>query len=107
MAPEVLAGQPHDGVAADIFSCGVILFILLSGVPPFGKAINTDWYWHKLSLGTPKDAKAFWDAHKRAPQSAQAFASVEVMDLINRMLRVRITLTLHFICAPCMPMPNW
>ena len=34
MAPEVVSKQPYD-LAADMWSVGVILYILLSGLPPF------------------------------------------------------------------------
>ncbi|KAK2463692.1 hypothetical protein APHAL10511_004443 [Amanita phalloides] len=34
-APEIISGEPYNGSAADIWSCGIILYALMSGKLPF------------------------------------------------------------------------
>jgi serine/threonine protein kinase len=56
-APEILNKKPYIGSCADIFSCGVILFVLVTGKLPFGKAVVFDSYYKNFIRN---DYEAFW-----------------------------------------------
>lgn len=60
MAPEVVAHAEYDGAKADVWSAGIVLFIMLSGNPPLGKAQRGDWWYDRIRKN---QHRRFWDYH--------------------------------------------
>ncbi|RYQ99344.1 hypothetical protein Ahy_B07g087279 isoform A [Arachis hypogaea] len=50
VAPEVIRRKGYDGIKADIWSCGVVLFVLLAGYLPFHDSNLIEMY-RKISKG--------------------------------------------------------
>lgn len=48
MAPEIRHGDKYDGLKADIFSTGVVLFAIVTGIFPFTEASSKDKYYKML-----------------------------------------------------------
>ena len=63
MAPEIHLRLPYTGMAVDLFSSAIILFIMYSGAPPFSKADNKDSYYRLFCANTPETLSKFWNAH--------------------------------------------
>jgi len=86
MAPEIILKKSYKGEAVDIFACGIILFIMVSGIPPFLKAdAKTDRYYRHIYR---KEFAEFWDVHERHrahETNGEQFYSEEFRDLINAM----------------------
>jgi serine/threonine protein kinase len=72
VAPEVLKEKGYNGFTADLWSCGVILFVMLAGYLPFDDP-NMNALFNKIERGEFRMAKWF---------------SPEVKDLITKMLVV-------------------
>ena len=70
VAPEVLKEKGYNGITADIWSCGVILFVMLAGYLPFDNP-NMNALFNKIERGDFRHARYFTEP---------------VKDIINRML---------------------
>ena len=53
MAPEVSESETYEGPPCDVFSCGVLLFMMHTAIEPFYKAGDK---WHKLIMKNPDKA---------------------------------------------------
>ena len=78
-APELLCNRPYDGSQADVWSAGVVLFVMLTGYPPFNfppdphGVVPED---HKL--------KGLFRAITRAEYRMPSALSLEAQDLIRK-----------------------
>ena len=81
-APEIKKGICQDLKSADIYSLGVILFIMLSGNPPYAElGLNYDVCYKFMR----KLNKRFWESHAACDGGANLY-SEEFIELINSML---------------------
>lgn len=48
MAPEIKIGKQYKGSQVDVFSLGVILFILVQGIFPFKEARKEEYFYALL-----------------------------------------------------------
>ena len=78
MSPEILDNRvPFDGYGVDLWAVGVILFIMLTGFPPWERACRrTDERFRLISDGYLQPLLAQWGLH----------LSGDAVDLLQRML---------------------
>jgi len=92
MSPEVYADRDaFDGFAIDLWAAGVILYIMLTGFPPYDQASRTDQRFDLIINGRLMDQLRNWEIH----------ISEEAGDLMQSMLRLhpRDRLTLAEVMA--------
>ena len=92
MSPEVCKNQlPFDGPAVDLWAVGVILFLMLTGFPPWERPDLTDNRFRYMSNGYLVQMLTEW----------QVGLSGDAMDLLQRMFWLDPTdrLSLEQVCA--------
>lgn len=80
MAPEILIGAKYYGSMVDIFAVGIILFIMVTQIPPFQMAHPKDG-WYKFVCSNRMDK--FWKYHtQNLPEGSPPF-SKSFKDMMN------------------------
>lgn len=77
MAPEIKEGKTYDGRLTDIFSAGVILFIIVLGIFPFSEAKKDEYYYKLIYEGK---LEKYWK------KTGGENLSAEFKDLVLKML---------------------
>lgn len=78
ISPEVLQNDgPFDGYAIDVWAAGIILFIMLVGLPPFDWAHDDDPRFRMITRGNLREMLAQWNRN----------ISCEAMELLQSMLQ--------------------
>ena len=83
-APELLLRQPYYGKSNDIFSLGVTLFVLVTGILPFKLALPNDIFYQYIANG---DYIEFWKRKSflnLSPSFMQLFNSMIAFDFTQR-----------------------
>lgn len=83
MAPEIHEGKPYKGEEVDLFASAIILFIMVSGGPPFEKAEKGEKYYRMIYN---RQWDLFWRFHSRSKPGGTSFYSESFKNLIEGML---------------------
>ena len=63
MAPEIHHNEPYEAKPVDVFSAGVIMFIMATGTHPFNGTATADTKLYKSIAAKKSDV--FWKWHKK------------------------------------------
>eukprot|EP00357_Protocruzia_adherens_P034301 CAMPEP_0115012290 /NCGR_PEP_ID=MMETSP0216-20121206/24632_1 /TAXON_ID=223996 /ORGANISM="Protocruzia adherens, Strain Boccale" /LENGTH=316 /DNA_ID=CAMNT_0002381285 /DNA_START=357 /DNA_END=1307 /DNA_ORIENTATION=- len=80
-APEIISGAESCPILSDLFSCGVTLFKLVTGINPFGRADSSDPNFHLIQT---ENFEKFWALFESENSIA---VSDNLKDLINGLLQ--------------------
>ena len=76
IAPEIFAGKKYNGFKADIFSLGVVLFTLITGMHGFGLGRETDKYYQYIAF---KYIGTYWNKFsKLIPEVSEEFKKLYI-----------------------------
>jgi serine/threonine protein kinase len=85
MAPEIHINKKYNTQCSDIFSLGVILFVMVFNRPPFPSTLGTNSF---LKAIKDNKIKSFWKMHTKGKAEGIEHYSEDLIHLISGMLQV-------------------
>jgi serine/threonine protein kinase len=86
MSPEIVRNRTFDGYAIDLWALGPILFLMVTGFPPWERAIDTDQRFNYFANGYLQQTIQGWNLG----------LDPDLLDLLQRMFwrdpRMRLSL---------------
>ena len=71
--------RPYKGEEVDLFAAAIVLFIIVSGIPPFTAAEPTEFYYKFIA---EKNYEKYWSYHYKGKPNGNKFFSEEFKALI-------------------------
>jgi len=84
MAPEIKQSDFYSGVKIDVFACGVILFLMILGRPPFRQASSVDPLYRHFTDENPEKFWSFVEQKLSGGKEIKASLKVLINDLLAR-----------------------
>jgi serine/threonine-protein kinase HSL1 (negative regulator of Swe1 kinase) len=78
-APELLSNQLYDGSMADVWSLGVVLFVILTGDPPYN---------YRTDVPKPQRLSCLYEQIRKGQYTLPNYLSFHAKDLIRRIFVV-------------------
>lgn len=80
MAPEIYSEQDFMAPAIDLWALGVILFIMLTGVPPLEKPWNLDRRYNFIAEGRLRELMQIWGITSLSPEAVDLLVGLLQVD---------------------------
>lgn len=85
MAPEQHQKKPYQGRSIDLFASAVILFIMVSGHPPFTTSHGSDPFFRCIAASR---ADIFWRTHCKNKDGGDQFFSEEFKQIVQSCFQI-------------------
>ncbi|OQS07127.1 kinase [Thraustotheca clavata] len=101
MAPEVFAGEEYNPAAADVWSLGILFFILMTGVPMLNTPSDDDGGYRIVARQGVKALIKLWNMENQFTKTQ--------LQLLDRMLQVnpKKRIKMHQLHAKIQPKVSW